>query len=131
MEDLPSALKQVNALVACAKSGPHGDAALSFVAALAGEVAVEIVENGAAARQALLVVVVGRGDARDHVADAGGFLAAVLAVLQVDVMDDLADRGERRIGRAPADIATSTSKVQRSPRCVNSPSNMSKRSSPG
>ena len=63
----------------------------------AGKGAVEIVENGAAALQALVVVGAGRGDAGDQAADAGRFLAAVLAVLQVDVVDDLADRGQRRI----------------------------------
>ena len=57
-------------------------------------------------------------------------VAAELAVLEVDVVDDLGDRAERGIvagRRAPS----STSKVQRSPSWVNSASNMSKRSSPG
>src|SRR5262245_32235835 len=64
------------------------------------EVFVEIVEHGGAARQPLLVLAMRRGDARHQGADAGRFLAAVLAVLQVDVVDDLADGGERGIVEA-------------------------------
>ena len=52
-----------------------------------------------------------------------------LAVLQVDVVDDLPDAGERPVFQAEA--PSRTSNVQRSPSCVKSASNMSKRSSPG
>src|SRR5258707_15677015 len=71
----------------------------SFVAFLAGKRPVQIVEDGAAALEPLVVVVVRRGDAADQGADAGRLLAAVLAVLEVDVVDDLADRRQCRVGQ--------------------------------
>src|SRR4029453_15941691 len=55
-----------------------------------------------AAPQPLLVVALAGGDARHDDADAGRLLATVLAVLEVDVVDDLADGVERRVVQAGA-----------------------------
>jgi hypothetical protein len=50
--------------------------------------------------QPLLVVGAGGGDAGDQAAHARNLFAAVLVVLEIDVVDDLCDRAKRRIGQA-------------------------------
>src|SRR5258708_27503337 len=71
-------------------------------AALLAEEGVEIVEDGAAGRDARLVVLVGHGDAGDQTLDPGAFLAAELAILQVDIVDDLGDRLQRGVAKEAA-----------------------------
>ncbi len=63
---------------------------------------IEIVEDGSALRDPLLVALVRHGDAGDQAGDARRFLAAELAVLEIDVVDDLGDGLQRRIGYAGA-----------------------------
>ena len=57
--------------------------------ALLLEVAIKIVEHGLAARDPLLVVGSGHADAGNQRLDTGRFLACELAVLEINVMDDL------------------------------------------
>src|SRR5262249_40546463 len=64
---------------------------------LAAEIFVEIVEDLAAARDPLRVILGGDADALDQRPDARDFGAAELAVLQVDVVNDLADGAQRRV----------------------------------
>src|SRR5512132_1580019 len=65
--------------------------------ALASEYGIESVEDRRAAGETLVVVARIRADTGDQHLDARGFLAAELAVLEVDVVDDLGDRRQRRI----------------------------------
>ncbi|MGL4960195.1 MAG: hypothetical protein ACRC67_03105 [Inquilinus sp.] len=46
----------------------------------------------------LLVVLAAHGDAGDEMGDARGLLASGLGVLQIDVVDDIGDLLQRRIG---------------------------------
>src|SRR6185369_16057091 len=75
--------------------------AMPSSAALLAEVGIEIVEDGASGRDPRLVVRV-RHDAGDQALDAGAFLAAELAVLQIDVVDDLGDRLEGGVAKPAA-----------------------------
>jgi len=72
----------------------------SSLPAFCSEILVEVVEDGNALGDPLLVVRVGRGNAGDQTGDPGRFLAAKLRVFQVDVMNDLADCLQRRISDA-------------------------------
>src|ERR1700751_1631478 len=66
------------------------------------EIFVEVVEDLGAARNALRIVLARDTDAFDQRSDAGDFGAAELAVLEIDVMDDLGDGAQRRVlQRAP------------------------------
>ena len=69
------------------------------------------------------------GDARQQTLHARASGRVELRILEVDVVHDLGDRAQRRV--VSPKRSSSVSNVQRSPSCVNSPSNMSKRSSPG
>src|SRR4051812_48424651 len=62
------------------------------------EILVEIVEDGAGALQPDLVLGMRHGDAVDQVLEAGVVRPPVLLVLQVDVVDDLPDGAQRRVG---------------------------------
>jgi hypothetical protein len=53
--------------------------------------------NSGLARSIRHIVLVGLADAGDHMRDPGGLLAAVLAVLQIDIVDDLGDRAQRGV----------------------------------
>src|SRR5438874_1137258 len=64
---------------------------------LPAEDSVEIVEDRGAARYPLLVVLRLGTDAVDESLDAGRFLASELLVLEIDIVDDLRDRLQRRI----------------------------------
>src|SRR5215813_5325554 len=61
------------------------------------EIFVEVVENFGAARDPLRVVLGRDADAFDQRSDAGDFGAAELAVLEIDVVDDLRDGAQRRV----------------------------------
>src|SRR5512132_597493 len=65
--------------------------------ALTTEYGIEIVEDRRAAGETLVVVARIRADTGDQHLDARGFPAAELAVLEVDVVDDLSDHRQRRI----------------------------------
>jgi hypothetical protein len=58
---------------------------------------VKILENGAAAKEPLLVVASGRADRVDHGPDPIRLGAGELAVLEIDVVHDLGDRPQRRV----------------------------------
>jgi hypothetical protein len=74
---------------------PSGSSGFSSIAFLA-EIFVKILKHGRAAVQASAVVVRCRGDARDQRLDAGRLLPPELAVLQVNIVDDLGDGLECR-----------------------------------
>src|SRR5258708_3623043 len=63
------------------------------------KIIIEVIENRATSRNPLIVSALWARDTRDHRLDTACLLAAKLAVLEVDVVDDLADGGERRIGK--------------------------------
>src|SRR3954452_24468777 len=69
-------------------------------AALLAEGLVEVGGHGAAARDPLVVLAIGRADPGDQGANAGCLLAPELLVLEVDVVDDLADGAQRRVAEA-------------------------------
>src|SRR5262245_50509283 len=69
-------------------------------AAPGAEVLVEVIEDRPAVGDALLVLRIGRANSRDEASDACRLLASELRLLQVDVMDDLGNGMERRIGEA-------------------------------
>ena len=96
----------------------------------AAEIRVQIIEQCGAALQTLCVRHPGGTQSVDQAGNAACLLTRELAVLQVDVVHDLADCGQRGIRQA-ASAAAAPRSVQRSPSWVNSASNMSKRSSPG
>src|SRR5215510_9259574 len=80
----------------------HHFAAAIALSALAFEIFVQVVEDLAAARNALRIVLGRDADAFDQRPDAGDFGAAELAVLEIDVMDDFRDGAQRRVlQRAP------------------------------
>src|SRR5918996_4112818 len=89
-----------------------GDGALAVVTStapsagsrglLVGEVRIQVVEYRGAPGEALLIVGVREHDAADQPGDAGRLLAAELAILQIDVVHDLADRLERRLAKPDA-----------------------------
>src|SRR5689334_7332007 len=66
------------------------------------EIGIEGIERLRAACDALVVVGGCHGDAGDQARDAGGLLAAVLGVLEIDVVDDLGDGSERCVFQAAA-----------------------------
>src|SRR3954452_15991177 len=70
------------------------------LAALLAEGLVEVVEHGAAARDPLVVLAIGRADPGNQGANAGRLLAPDLLVLEVDVVHDLADGAQRRVAEA-------------------------------
>src|SRR5215213_414338 len=77
--------------------------AISFSsAALLAEVLIEVVEHGAATRDPLVVLAIGRADPGNQGANAGRLLAPELCVLEVDVVHDLADGAQRRVAEAGA-----------------------------
>src|SRR3954470_579342 len=63
------------------------------------EEGVELVERVARVCDALEIVVEGRADARQHRANPGSLGARELAVGDVELVNDFADRGEAGIGR--------------------------------
>src|SRR3954452_4810411 len=71
-------------------------------AALLAEGLVEVVEHGAAARDPLVVLAIGRADPGNQGANAGRLLAPDLLILEVDVVHDLADGAQRRVAEAGA-----------------------------
>src|SRR3954471_1488607 len=71
-------------------------------AALLAEVFIEVVEHGAAARDPLRVVAIGRADPGNQGANAGRLLAPELLILEVDVVHDLPDGAQRRVAEAGA-----------------------------
>src|ERR1041384_8204579 len=66
------------------------------------EVRVQAIEHRRCGGDALLVVARDRADAVDRAAHARRFLAAELVVVQIEVVDDLSDRGERGVAEAHA-----------------------------
>src|SRR4051794_34598752 len=70
------------------------------LAALLAEGLVEVIEHGAAARDPLRVVAIGRADPGNQGANAGRLLAPELLVLEVDVVHDLVDGAQRRVAEA-------------------------------
>src|SRR6516225_12020953 len=80
----------------------HHFAAAIPLSALALEIFVDVIEDLAAARNALRIVLGRDTDAFDQRPDAGDFGAAELAVFEIDVMDDFRDGAQRRVlQRAP------------------------------
>src|SRR4051812_20661382 len=71
-------------------------------AALLAEGLVEVIEHGAAARDPLVVLAIGRADPGNQGANAGRLLAPELLILEVDVVHDLADGAQRRVAEAGA-----------------------------
>src|SRR3954468_15975474 len=72
------------------------------LAALLAEGLVEVIEHGAAARDPLVVLAIGRADPGNQGANAGRLLAPELLILEVDVVHDLADGAQRRVAEAGA-----------------------------
>src|SRR5262245_19677768 len=66
------------------------------------EVRVQPIEHRRGRCDALIVVACDRADAVDRAAHARGFLAAELVVAQIEVVDVLADRGERGVAQPHA-----------------------------
>src|ERR1700726_5029128 len=66
------------------------------------EILVNVVEDGSALGDSLLVVLIGHGDARNEVRYAGCLLAPKLAILEINVVDDLGDSLDRRNREAGA-----------------------------
>src|SRR4051794_16974678 len=69
-------------------------------ATLLAEGLVEVIEHGAATRDPLVVLAIGRADPGNQGANAGRLLAPELLVLEVDVVHDLADGAQRRVAEA-------------------------------
>ncbi len=61
------------------------------------EIFVEVVEHLGASHNPFRIIPRRDSDAFDQRSDAGDFGAAELAVLQIDVMDDLCDGAQRRV----------------------------------
>src|ERR1700753_4101421 len=66
------------------------------------EILVKVIEDGTALGNSLFVVLIGHGDARNEVRYAGCLFTSKLAILEIDVVDDLGDRLERRISETGA-----------------------------
>src|SRR6185437_1844181 len=77
--------------------GPTRQASISSPSPFSAKDLVEVVEDRGAALDALPIVAVRRGDPLDESRDPARFVPAVLAVLEVDVMNDLPDGGQRRV----------------------------------
>src|SRR5271166_4926592 len=83
--------------IPCSADLVRGAAEAASPLALSPKQFIEVVQDGGAALQAPLVLLVGGCDALDDAGDTARFHARELRVLEVDVMDDFADRGERRV----------------------------------
>src|ERR1700686_2794515 len=73
---------------------------LRSAATFASEGLIQIVEHRNAAFEPLPVVLAEHRDTLDQPSDPAGLIPPKLAVFQVDIVDDLTDRRERRVGQA-------------------------------